>query len=259
MLDNEAYMSPLPLEGKGDVAEKALRSAIVNCILTPGERLSESALTEEFALGRGAVRAALARLKASGLVSSSARSGWAVAPVSASEIRELSAARRHLEPLLCSVVLDDASVQRLKSLAEMHMALTQRYELGGDIIPTIRRCEREILELLAARLGMPIVAGWLVDLWDRSVRLVNFFEQTGRTRLIPASRSTLVNAIIDGRKAEALDLLATANTALETYLLDRFLESEAMVGAKPARRNPGKDKAGRISRKSTTVSRIRTL
>lgn len=148
---------------KIDLAEKALRNAIVNCVLAPGERLSESALATEFALGRGALRAALARLKASGLVSSSARSGWVVTPISAGEIRELSAARRHLEPLLFAAVLDEASIQRLNALGEMHLALTQRNELGGDILPTIRRYEREILELLATRLNMPIVAGWLTD------------------------------------------------------------------------------------------------
>ncbi|PQZ50015.1 GntR family transcriptional regulator [Ochrobactrum sp. MYb15] len=248
MLDNDAYTSPVSLESKGDLAEKALRNAIVNCVLAPGERLSESALATEFALGRGALRSALARLKASGLVSSSARSGWVVTPISAGEIRELSAARRHLEPLLFAAVLDEASIQRLNALGEMHLALTQRNELGGDILPTIRRYEREILELFANRLNMPIVAGWLTDLWDRAVRLVNFFEKTGRVRLIPANRSLLIRAIIEGRKGEALELFGAANTALETYLLDRFLESEAMVSAKPARRNAGKSKTGKQPR-----------
>ncbi|OBZ93378.1 hypothetical protein ADU59_21160 [Pararhizobium polonicum] len=259
MLDNDAYASPVPPEGKAELAERALRSAIVGCVLAPGERLSEAALAEEFALGRGAVRAALARLKASGLVSSSARSGWEVAPISANEIRELSAARRHLEPLLCSAVLEDAYKQRLKALAEMHMALTQRQELGGDLIPTIRRCERDMLELLAGRLGMPIVSGWLSDLWDRSVRLVNFFEGTGRIKLVPANRSWLVDAIVEGRKADALEHLAAANTALETYLLDRFLESEAMVGGKSARRSAKNDKPGRTPRPQPPIGRIRTL
>jgi hypothetical protein len=80
------------------------------------------------------------------------------------------------------------------------------------------------------------------------VRLVNFFEKTGRVKLIPANRSLLISAIIEGRKSEALDLFGAANTALETYLLDRFLESEAMVGAKPARRNAGKNKTEKQSR-----------
>lgn len=80
MLDHDAYASPLPPQGKGEAAERALRSAIVHCVLAPAERLSEVELAREFGLGRGAVRAALARLQASGFVSSSARSGWSVTP-----------------------------------------------------------------------------------------------------------------------------------------------------------------------------------
>lgn len=258
MLDHEAYTSPLPPQSKGEAAERALRSAIVHCVLAPAERLSEVELAREFGLGRGAVRAALARLQASGFVSSTARSGWSVTPVSAAEIRELSAARRQLEPLLCSVTPDDHERAHLNSLAEMHAALLHRQELGGDVVPTIRRCEREILETLAARLGMPIVAGWLADLWDRSIRLVNFFEAHAPVKLVPANRSRFVEALVEGRKADALSHLASANTALEAYLLDRFLESEATVAARHARRMVDKDKpVGAAARQSTP--RIRTL
>ena len=242
MLDQEAYTSPLRPQGKGEAAERALRSAIVHCMLAPGERLSEVELAREFGLGRGAVRAALARLQSGGFVSSSARSGWQVAPVSAGEIREVGAARRQLEPLLCGVTLDDNERAHLHSLAEMHLALMHRQEVGSDVVPTIRRVEREMMETLAARLGMPVVAGWLSDLWDRSTRLIHFFEARGPVRHVPADRSRLAEALIAGRRADALGHLASANAALETYLLDRFLESEAVVAARHAKRAAGKDK-----------------
>ncbi|MFD2237938.1 GntR family transcriptional regulator [Aureimonas populi] len=259
MLDTDAYVSPTPAPGKGEMAERALRNAIVSCVLAPGERLSESALASEFALGRGAVRAALARLQVSGFVSSSARSGWSVTPVSASEIRELSAARRHLEPLLCSVALDERTGNRLRALSQMHVVLAQRRDLGGDVLPTIRRCERDILECLAAQLSMPMVQSWLTDLWDRSIRLVHFFEARGPLKLVPANRSRLVEALTHGRKAEALDHLAAANTVLETYLLDRFLESEAMVSRKASRRAAPPRKAASSPPTDPTASRPRIL
>lgn len=258
MLDQDAYASPTPPQGKGEAAERALRSAIVHCVLAPGERLSEVELAREFDLGRGAVRAALARLQASGFVFSAARSGWSVAPVSAGEIRELCAARRQLEPLLCNVALDEHETAHLRSLSEMHLALTHRQELGGDILATVRRCERDILECLSSRLGMPILAGWLTDLWDRSARLVNFFEANGPVRLMPANRSRFVEALVDGRKADACHHLASANSALETYLLDRFLESEAKVGTAKLRRTADRDRPIRTQPGKTTP-RIRTV
>jgi DNA-binding GntR family transcriptional regulator len=248
MLDKDAYASPMPTDGKGDLAEKTLRRAIVSCVLQPGERLSEALLVQEFALGRGSVRAALAQMKASGLVSSSPRSGWVVTPVSAGEIRELCAARRQLEPLLSSAFLDDAQRQRLSSLAQMYVALSQRKGANNDILPTIRRCERDIMELLAVSLHMPTIAGWLTDVWDRSARLVTYFEKGGREKLVPSNRADFVTAILDGRKETALEQIMAANSALETYLLSRFMESEAIVGGKSTRRAADKDKTGRIRR-----------
>jgi DNA-binding GntR family transcriptional regulator len=233
LLDQNAYSSPVAPESKAEAVEKALRDAIVHCVLKPGERLSEAGLASEFAFGRGAVRAALARLQAAGFVSSTARSGWRVTSVSAREIREVSAARRQLEPLLCSVSLSQSDRTNLNRFAEMQMALMQRHDLGHNSLSTVRRCERDMLETLVARLNMPIVAGWLNDLWDRSIRLVNFFEAAGSEKLAPTSRWHFVEALLEGRRADALSQLAGANAALEAYLLDRFLQSEAMV--EPAR------------------------
>jgi DNA-binding GntR family transcriptional regulator len=235
MLDNDAYASPAPTGGKGQSAERALRSAIVHCVLGPGERLSEARLAQEFALGRGAVRAALARLQAAGFVSASARSGWSVSPISAGEIREVVSARRQLEPLLGSVSLGEGDQARLERLAEMHAALMQRDDHGNDVLPTIRRYDRDLLELLASRLGMPIIADWLGDLWDRSGRLVHFFETRGPARLAPPHRLRLVQALVTGRSAEAINEIEGAVSALESFLLAGFLKSEATVG-KPARR-----------------------
>ena len=258
MLDQQAYFSPLPPQGKGEAAERALRSAIVHCMLAPGARLSEVALAREFGLGRGAVRAALARLQSSGFVAATARSGWSVTPVSAAEIRELGAARRQLEPLLCGVALDDNDRAHLHALSEMHAALMHRQELGGDVVSTIRRCEREILETLAARLGMPSVAGWLRDLWDRALRLVNFFEANAAVKHAPPDRSRFVEALMEGRRTDALSILASANSALETYLLDRFLESEATVASRHARKPAAKDKPFADGATRTSPGIIRT-
>lgn len=238
MLDNDAYASPAPTGGKGQSAERALRSAIVHCVLAPGERLSEARLAQEFALGRGAVRAALARLQAAGFVSASARSGWSVSPISAGEIREVVTARRQLEQLLGTVSLGEGDQERLERLADMHAALMQRDDHGNDVLPTIRRYDRDLLELLASRLGMPIIAGWLGDLWDRSGRLVHFFEARGPARLTPPDRPRLIRALIAGRHVEAAEEVTNAVAALESFLLARFLESEAAVGRPAGQRAP---------------------
>ena len=237
MLDREPYgLSPISPQGQSDAAESALRNAIVRCELEPGVRFSEVELCSKFAFGRGAIRAALSRLQGQSFVSSAARSGWLIAPISASEIREVSAGRRQLEPLLCNVVLTSGDRSSLHRLAEMQMALMQRYELEPNSLATIRRCERDILRSLATRMAMPTIGGWLETLWERSERLVNFFESTVAEKLKPAPRWLFVEALLTDRRADAASSLRDANQAIETFLLDRFLQSEAIVGvATPAR------------------------
>jgi DNA-binding GntR family transcriptional regulator len=236
MLDNDAYSSPMPGLSKGLSAEQTLRSAIVHCVLKPGEVLSEAHLCEEFAIGRGAVRIALQRLQASGLVTAAARSGWQVSPVSAAEIREVVAARRHLEEMLAGVKLTEADQAHLAKLCDMYGALHGRSDPSLDLQGTLRRAERDLLTLLATRLKMPTVNGWLTDLWDRSARLVTFFEARSAVKLKGADRAALGACLLKGDSEGAKAHLAAATDQLEAYLAARFLESSAVLADPTIRR-----------------------
>ncbi len=242
MLDNDVYSSPLHPLGKGLSAERALRAAIVHGVLRPGERLSETGLCQQFAIGRAAVRVALAQLQERGFVASAARAGWHVAPVSAAEIREVMTGRHRLEPLLASVVLSDADRIHLAQFGEMYAALSARADMGKELQPTLRRYERDMMQLLADRLGMPGIAGWLVDLWDRSARLVLFFEAQGAPGLRPADRAGLTDALAQGDAAVAAQLISAAIGELEAHLAACFMASAATV-AGAARPRAGKSQA----------------
>lgn len=242
MLDNDTYSSPLHPLGKGLSAERALRAAIVHGVLQPGERLSETGLCQQFAIGRAAVRVALAQLQERGFVASAARTGWHVTPVSAAEIREVMAGRHRLEPLLTSVVLSDSDRSHLAQLGEMYAALSARADMGKELQPTLRRYERDMMQLLADRLGMPGIAGWLVDLLDRSTRLVLFFEAQGAPGLRPADRASLADALIRGDAIVAAQSISATIGELEAHLGACFMASAAsMAGA--ARVRPGKGEA----------------
>lgn len=244
MLDNDAYSSPVPGLGKGLSAEQTLRSAIVHCVLKPGEVLSEARLCDEFAIGRGAVRMALQRLQASGLVTSAARSGWQVSHVSAAEIREVVAARRHLEPMLAEVKLTEADQAHVAKLCDMYAALHGRSDPSLDLQGTLRRAERDLLSLLATRLNMPTVSGWLFDLWDRSARLVTFFEARSTAKLKGADRAALGACMLSGDSDSAKAHFVAAIDQLEAYLAARFLESSAVLNEPVVRRKrSGRTKA----------------
>ena len=244
MLDNDAYSSPTHNPAKGLSAEQTLRSAIVHCVLKPGEILSEARLCDEFGIGRGAVRTALQRLQASGLVASAPRSGWSVSPVSATEIREVIAARRSLEGLLASANLTEVDQGHLARLGDIHAALHGRNDPHLDLQTTLRRAEREMLVLLATRLNMPTVSGWLLDLWDRSARLVTFFEARSTSKLKGTDRGALGACLLAGDREGAAVQILSAIDHLESYLAARFLESSAILGEQVRRREPaGKAKS----------------
>lgn len=87
--------------GKPSLAEEAyaaIRAAILRLDLAPGEQVTESQLGVRFGLSRAAVRAALTRLGHDGLVQVMPRHGYAVAPITFRQVRDLFGVRVILEP-----------------------------------------------------------------------------------------------------------------------------------------------------------------
>jgi DNA-binding GntR family transcriptional regulator len=92
-------LGPITAQGLGDRIYDAIRTAIIQNELTPGQRLSDLQLAERLKVSRTPVREALHRLQGVGLVQPGERSGYIVSPFSEQEIREVFEVRRLLEPL----------------------------------------------------------------------------------------------------------------------------------------------------------------
>lgn len=75
----------------------SLRADVLACRLRPGERLRIASLAEALGASPGAVREALSRLAAEGFVVAEAHKGFAVAPVSADDLRDLTSVRIEME------------------------------------------------------------------------------------------------------------------------------------------------------------------
>lgn len=76
---------------------KSLRSDVLSCRLRPGTALNISELTNKRSLKPTVVREALVRLTAEGLATGDPRHGFRVTPVSAAELRDLTAVRVEIE------------------------------------------------------------------------------------------------------------------------------------------------------------------
>jgi DNA-binding GntR family transcriptional regulator len=89
---------PTDASSSAAVAHERLRRAVVRLALPPGTAVSEQRLGAGFGLSKAAVRAALARLRAEGLVLAEPRRGHVVAPLTLRDVGEVYALRLLLEP-----------------------------------------------------------------------------------------------------------------------------------------------------------------
>jgi DNA-binding GntR family transcriptional regulator len=80
-----------------EIVYQKLRSAILACRYEPSSKLRINAICAELGASLGAVREALSRLAAEGLVIAEAQKGFSVAPVSMSDLVDLTKTRTMIE------------------------------------------------------------------------------------------------------------------------------------------------------------------
>src|SRR4051794_10555155 len=105
----------------GAAAYERLREAIVRVELAPSTPMSEAQLVERFGFTKASVRAALARLRAEGLVLAQPRRGHVVAPLTMRDVLEIYDLRLALEPAAAEAAagaIDGAEIERLRALAD---------------------------------------------------------------------------------------------------------------------------------------------
>lgn len=255
MFDTQSPFLPTGMPDAVSFAEDKLRHAIISGALAPGERLSEVGICKDYGVGRGIVRAALARLAHSGFVSSQPRSGWKVTPITAIGLREVILGRRQLEPLLADVELPPEEFRRMETLCDMQAALAAAHIAGLDEqVVLTRRYERQLKHLLVTHLRAPLIAGWLENLWDKSERYVGFLEARGGQKLPLTDWNVFVDAKRSGRTQAARECLIQICETFAQFSQTRFLESD-VVAIEPDRKKPktsAVDFSAAVSSKSQT-------
>src|SRR3989337_152357 len=76
---------------------ETVRSDILACRMAPGTKIKINDLGERNGVSLGAVREALSRLSAEGLVLARAQRGYSVASVSVDDLKDVSTARMEIE------------------------------------------------------------------------------------------------------------------------------------------------------------------
>lgn len=104
-----------------DAAYVEVRTDILRCVLEPGRQLTEQELAERYGYGKAPIRTALTRLRHERLVESTPRRGWAVAPITLRDVRELFQIRLILEPpaaRLAAGRLDEAHLHEFETAVQ---------------------------------------------------------------------------------------------------------------------------------------------
>lgn len=115
---------------RSDFVYSALRKAIHDGVLQPGQRLREVEIAKELGVSRTPVREALTRLESSGLAAHRPPRGLMVAQLDRQQVLELYAVRENLEGLAARLSSRHASWAETSTLREL---LRQEEELvDGD-------------------------------------------------------------------------------------------------------------------------------
>ncbi len=112
-------LTRLKRERTVDAVYHALKDAILNAVLRPGERLDAADLAAKLDVSLTPVRQAVHLLAAEGLVEVRPRSGTFVAGVSPSDVRETFDVRCALECLAAELAVDRITREQLRRMREL--------------------------------------------------------------------------------------------------------------------------------------------
>jgi len=121
-----------PRKTRTDAVYEGLRAEILGGQRAPGSRLKFPELGAAFGVSVGAIREALTRLAAEGLVSTEAHQGFAVTALSVERLQELTDARIELECLVLARSIRDGDLAWESQVVAAHHRLERSPFLTAD-------------------------------------------------------------------------------------------------------------------------------
>ncbi len=228
----DALSSDSDVNSSSAVAHERLRHAVVRLALPPGTEVSEQQLAVRFNLSKAAVRAALARLRAEGLLLAEPRRGHVVAPVTLREVSEVYAMRLLLEPAAAAGAagrLQPATVARLRKAVsaavdvEDPASIDRFLDANRAVHVTVARAEGN--RRLAA------VVERLLDDSERAIGVALRAGAAGRGLRVREEHEALLTALAAGDADGAERLMRSAIERFRDELLNTLRASAAVQDA----------------------------
>jgi DNA-binding GntR family transcriptional regulator len=219
-------------------AYERVRADLLACRLKPGERLRINDLCKRLSVSLGAVREALSRLTSEGLVSAEPQLGFRVAPISVSDLQDLSMVRIEIEGLCLRQAISEGDIAWESSIVAAYHRLSRTPHNAPDdpmrLNDDFAAAHAEFHQALVSACSSP---------WLHRIRHILFAQSARYVALsVPLARRDrdrnlehreLMDAVI-GRDADRAAELMTAHLNLTTRILLEAL-SEAPA-ANPSER-----------------------
>lgn len=208
--DNSDDKAPRSLTSQ---AFETLRADIIACRLAPKEKLRIQALSERYGIGITAIREALSRLVADGLVEATDQKGFRVSPVSRVELLDLTNTRIDIESLALTKSIANGDVEwEAAVLSACHQLSRHRGPGPGateEDQATWARLHQQFHFSLIAKCGSP----WLLNICNLLHEQSERYRHLADFATTPAMRDTvgehdaLMQAALDRDAPRACKLL----------------------------------------------------
>jgi DNA-binding GntR family transcriptional regulator len=204
-------MASAPREGEAGrlAASDALRAAIINGDVSPGQRLVEPELAEAFDVTRASVRAALIDLTAEGLVERIPYRGARVRVVTVEEAVAITECRMVLEGLCAAKAATNATDDQIDSLVQLGTRMRAAVDEGEWM--KYSALNREVHQMVQDIADQPVAAGLLQRLRGQIVRhQFRLAMRDGRAHVSLPEHLAIIDAIAQ-RNPDAAEHAARAH------------------------------------------------
>jgi DNA-binding GntR family transcriptional regulator len=215
---------------------RTLRSDLVLCKIQPGTHLKTSEFAQRYGVSLAAVREAMARLSAEGLVDSEPQRGFFATPISAERLLDLTAVRVDIEAncIRSSIVqftaLDDI---KLEEALDALTATADTDEAGRHVVSeSWTRAHMAFHEALVAGCRNSVLLQIRRQLFDQSERYRSLSLQLGSGKNkedIDADHRPLVDAVRRRDIGAAVERLAEHINATTRVLLRARIDGKALL------------------------------
>ncbi|NGN44664.1 FCD domain-containing protein [Mesorhizobium sp. CGMCC 1.15528] len=199
-----------------------LRQEIIACRMLPGSKINIQVLCQRFAVSLGAVREALSKLSAEGLVSAQAQRGYTVTEVSAEDLAELTLARIKVEQECISLAIANGDIEWetgiVGALHRLSMTSYTRDDQPTVLLEKWVKAHGEFHQALVVACGNRWLLRIRAQLYDQSERY--------RQLSVPLARS---QRDVASEHKDIADALLARDTKLAQRLIEKHLQKTADI------------------------------